>query len=71
MAKKLIRTPRRWTNDTYVVDNSIVGVVTEDAFKRGWWAYGCLEEWEDTRLGLYDRETQARNAVEQWVKDHD
>jgi hypothetical protein len=69
--KKTTRTPRRWTHDSYVLDGSIVGCVTKDAFGRGWWAYGCMTDWQDADLGLHDSESKARHAVEQWVKDNE
>jgi hypothetical protein len=71
MPKKITRTPRRWSNDTYIVDGAIVGTTTKDAFGRGWWAHGCLSEWQDTDLGLCDSESKARHKVEQWVKDNE
>ncbi len=61
----------RWMHDLYTVDNSIVGTTTEDQFGRGWWAHGCLDEWQDTELGMFDTREKARHSVEQWVKDHD
>jgi hypothetical protein len=69
--KKITRTPRRWMNGTYVVGGSVCGTVDKDAFDRGWWAYGCMSDWQDTKLGLHERESTARHAVEQWVKDNE
>jgi hypothetical protein len=58
----------RWrSGGTYVLDGSIVGVATKDAFDRGWWAYGCMAEWQDTELGLYPTQRKAERAVEKWV----
>jgi hypothetical protein len=67
MKRKIMK---RWDANAYVVDGSVVGTVMEDPFRRGWWAYGCLEDWEDTKLGLHDEESQARKRVEQWVTAH-
>lgn len=69
--KRITRTPRRWSNGTYIVDNTIVGTVMEDAFNRGWWAHGCLDDWQDVALHLHDSESKARHSVEQWVKDNE
>jgi hypothetical protein len=62
--------PGRWTNGTYVVDGSVVGTCEQDAFGRGYWAYGCMSSWQDTKLGLHKRESQAHHAVEKWVKNN-
>ena len=60
----------RWMHDQYVLDNSVVGTVDQDSFGRGWWAYGCLDDWQDVKLGLHDKETQARKEVERWVREN-
>jgi hypothetical protein len=70
MPKKITRIPRRWRDDQYIVDGCVVGTVDEDAFNRGWWAYGCMSDWRDTKLGLHNSKSSACNAVEQWVKDN-
>ena len=68
--KSITRTPRRWREGLYIVGGSVVGTVNEDAFGRGYWARGCMSDWQDTDLGLHQRESAARHAVEQWVKDN-
>lgn len=60
----------RWSHGTLVLDGSVVGVVEPDAFNRGWWAYGCEEDWQDTKLGLHDTERKAQKAVADWVKEY-
>lgn len=65
-----IKARLRWQNGTYILDNSIVGVIEEDAFGRKlWWAFGCDVDWADVRLGSYDTEHKAKRAVEAWVKE--
>lgn len=60
----------RWRHGTYVLDNTIVGVVDTDSFGRTlWWAYGCDVEWADVRLGSYGTEHKAQRAVEAWVRE--
>lgn len=53
-----------------LLDNSIVGSV--DAFASGgtWEAWGCFDEWQDTPLGQYKSQDEAKQAVEDWVRDH-
>lgn len=59
----------RWSNGTYVLDNCVVGTVMQGA-SGDWFAHGCLEEWEDVKLGSHDTEEEAREAVEEWVEEH-
>jgi hypothetical protein len=60
----------RWTFDgLYVWDNSIVGTVSQ-APNKLWYAHGCEDEWEDVRLGSFDKESEARKAVQQWVREN-
>ncbi len=58
----------RWMNGTFVLDHSVVGTVLQGATGH-WFAYGCLDDWEDTRLGAHDSEDDARKAVEDWVQE--
>lgn len=60
----------RWSHDTYILGDSVVGVIEEDAFGRGWWAYGCEDDWQDTNLGLHESKRQAKQRVEGWVNSH-
>ena len=59
----------RWSHGTYVLDNSVVGTVVRGA-SGAWFARGCLDDWEDVNLRSYPTEEEARQAVEQWVKEH-
>ena len=59
----------RWSNGTYVLDNSVVGTVMQGA-SGDWFAHGCLDDWEDVNLRSYSTEEEAQEAVEQWVKEH-
>lgn len=68
-AKSVATTKPRWTFDgLYVWDGSVVGTVSQAA-NRLWYAHGCQSDWQDVSLGSFERETQAKKAVESWVKD--
>ncbi len=60
----------RWREGLLTFRNGIVGSV-ERHFAREdvWYAFGMLEDWQDTRLGEYATEAEARRAVEEWVRD--
>jgi hypothetical protein len=58
----------RWTAGTLVLEGSVVGTVSEGA-SGDWFAYGCLNDWEDIKLGSHETEDEAREAVEAWVKE--
>ena len=58
----------RWVDGLFLVGSTVVGVVNTDAFGHGWWAYGCLEDWEDVELGHHRTEEAAKAAVEKWVE---
>jgi len=70
LAQARRRPRKRWDGDLYVLDNTVVGSVSIDSFGRGWWAYGALEDWEDTPLGMHSTETKARKAVVDWVREN-
>jgi hypothetical protein len=57
-----------WRHDLLVLDGAIVGSVAQDSFGRGWWAYGMLEDWEDSTLGLHQTQEEAKQEVELWVR---
>lgn len=57
----------QWKNSCYIVDGSILGTV-EKGFGR-WFAYACIKEWNDHRLGDFVDEEAAQQAVEDWVDD--
>jgi hypothetical protein len=59
----------RWSQNVFIVDGSVVGVVTETA-SAGWEAAGCLSDWMDTPLDIYRDRDDAKNAVEWWVHEH-
>lgn len=59
----------RWMHDQLVIDNTVIGCVEEDAFGRGWWAYGCMEDWQDTPLGMQRTQAQARKRVKEWAEE--
>ena len=68
MPKKMSKP--RWQHDgLYVWDKSIVGTVSQ-APNRYWYAHGCEDEWEDVQLGSFDKERDAKKAVERWVKEN-
>lgn len=61
---------KHWTPDgLYVWGNSIVGTVSQ-APNKFWYAHGCEDDWEDVRLGSFIKESQAKKAVEAWVKEN-
>ena len=57
-------------NGTFVLNGSVVGTVNKGA-SGDWFAYGCMSDWEDTHLGSFKSETNARARVEAWVEEHD
>lgn len=60
----------RWVNGTFVRRFSVVGTVMKGA-SGDWFACGCLADWEDTHLGSFESESEARKRVEQWVLEQD
>ncbi len=69
------RTPRKrnrsgfWMGDTYANDHAIVACIAEDSFGRGFWAYGCDLDWQDSPLGMHATRRKAERAAEEWVKE--
>lgn len=68
---------KRWLQDVYVLGSpdddegqTVVGTIQRGANRRDWFAYGCLDDWEDTQLGAFDSELEARRAVEHWVEEN-
>jgi hypothetical protein len=56
-------------NGTFVLGGSVVGTVSQGA-SGDWFAYGCLDDWEDVNLRSHSSEAEAREAVEAWVEEH-
>ena len=72
----VLHTPRKrktrsgfWMGDTYILDHSVVACVSEDAFGRGFWAYGCDLDWQDSPLGMHPTRSKAERAAQAWVKE--
>lgn len=59
----------RWKADVLIWAGVVVGTVSLGA-SGSWFAYGCLDDWEDTRLGVYEHEADARQRVEEWAGEH-
>ncbi len=59
----------RWSNNVYIVGNSVVGTVGETASKQ-WEAYGCMGDWQDTDLGVHENRERAKQAVIDWVEEN-
>lgn len=60
----------KWSFDGIAtLGNTIVGNVAQGAFGE-WFAYGMMAEWEDTPLGSFKSNPQARRVVAGWVKEH-
>lgn len=60
----------RWASGILTMDNTVVGNVNRGAGLDGqWFAYGCLSDWEDTPLGNFATEDEAKRVVENWVED--
>jgi hypothetical protein len=60
----------RWRCGMLIVDNqTVVGSVNEGASGR-WFGYGSMDDWQDTPLGDFDDEGQARSAVVAWAENH-
>lgn len=51
------------------IGSTIVGNINLGA-SGDWFAYGMLDDWEDTPLGSFKTNFQARRAVTRWVKEN-
>lgn len=59
----------KWRHDFLVADQTIVGSVFE-APSGEWFAYGAMDEWEDTELGTYGDSEAAKARVLDWAENH-
>lgn len=59
----------RWKGDLYVLDGSIVGTV-QKMNSENWFAYGCMTDWEDTKIGIGSTREKAKQYVEEWVEEN-
>ena len=60
----------KWSTDGLLIyQQTVIGVVEEGASKRGYWAYGCLKDWQDTPLGWFPSKRMAKDAVTEWIGD--
>ncbi len=59
-----------WQGSILLVDRTIVGSVSKGA-SGDWFAYGCMDEWEDTPLpGSHETKQAAQDAVLYWAENH-
>ncbi len=56
----------RWSNNTYIVKGTVVGTISDVGSH--WYAYGCMNDWEDTDLGSHPSIGAAKREVENWVR---
>ena len=60
----------RWRAGMLIIDNeTVVGSVDQGASGR-WFGYGCMDDRQDTPLGDFDDEDQAKSAVVAWAENH-
>ena len=59
----------RWLDLMLILDDSVVGTVDRGA-SGDWFAYGCMFDWEDTKLGCFKSEDAAKRTVEAWVREN-
>ena len=59
----------RWINDCLSIDQTIVGCVDEGA-SGDWFAYGCMDDWQDTKIGVFEQRQNALDAVVDWAENH-
>jgi len=48
---------------------TVVGTVQLGA-SGDWFAYGCMDDWEDTPLGSFENEKEAKDVVLEWAENH-
>jgi len=55
-----------WEGFLCMLDDKIIGSISSvlPLFQ----AFGCLKEWQDTRIGIFNDEASAKLAVEGWAK---
>jgi hypothetical protein len=59
----------RWHAGVLTLGNSAVGSVSRGASGH-WFAYGWMDDFEDTPLGAHNSEAAAKQCVEDWVAEH-
>lgn len=67
----------RWHTDGVAsIGSTIVGSVSKNDYASMynlspmWHAYGALCDYDDTKLGTFDTEEEAKSRVEEWVKEN-
>lgn len=50
-----------------MLNGSVAGTVSLGVDEQTWWAFGCLNEWEDTPLGYWGSPERAKLSVENWI----
>lgn len=58
-----------WRHDCLTVGATIVGCISQGA-SGDWFAYGCMNDWEDTPLGSFEERQHAKNRVLDWAENH-
>lgn len=58
-----------WRGDIATINGDVIGTVRPSDAVSAWAAQGCFSEWEDTQLGSYATEAEARDAIEQWAEE--
>jgi hypothetical protein len=65
-----MQTRFRWHAGALSVNNqTIVGCVDQGASGH-WFAYGCMDDWQDTPLGSFDTKEEAEHAALNWAEEH-
>ncbi len=59
----------RWRNDILEIDNTVVGCISEGA-SGDWFAYGCMDDWQDTPLGSHEDREEAKRVTLEWAENH-
>ena len=59
----------RWRGGVLSLDNTVVGTVDQGA-GGDWFAYGCMDDWQDTPLGSLPNEEIAKLVVLEWAENH-
>lgn len=59
----------KWKGSVYILDGSVVGTIQKTP-GGNWHAFGCMDEWEDTPLGVRYTEAHAKEEVMLWVSEH-
>ncbi len=59
----------RWRGKVLIVEETVVGTVDQGA-SGDWFAYGCMDDWQDTPLGSFPNEEIAKLIALEWAENH-